>query len=169
MTTLRLFTLSVLLGFSAVPALAETPLACNPQREIAPTLVLDQLARFLGNDVSISSADEEILINGFVAASREDPSLATDIASIIVAGRPELVEPLRGQVERLCPDQASAIMQEVEESATSPSPEDLAALVNEEGAAPAAGDDGEDDPVVAEEEDTFDPVLNDPDNNGSPS
>jgi hypothetical protein len=163
----RILTAAALWLVMAAPALAETPQICTSQTELPPAVALQKLDAVLPDDVTISSADEAVLLQGFEAAIAGEPAAAGSVASIIAAGRPELVDQLRTPIEKICPDLASAIMEDVEDSANSPSPEELSALVNEEGSAPAAGDDGGEE--EAGDEDPFDPALNDPTNSGSPS
>jgi hypothetical protein len=64
------------------------------------------------------------------------------LAALLAAGRPDVVAALSEAVKEICPATAEVIIKDIEESASNPNPDQLAAIATTEGGAPAAGPEG---------------------------
>lgn len=98
------------------------------------------------NGTTINGATEAQLMGAYAAAVKSDPTLASELAGIIALGRPDVIEGLNKSVGEVCPMAVKELQKKIEETAMNPTADQLAALANAEGTAPAAGEAGEGSP-----------------------
>jgi hypothetical protein len=92
--------------------------------------------------VSLANATAAQLSAAYAAAVTSNAGMASDIASLMALGRPDQIASIEDAVKGSCPQAAPAILKKIAETASNPTADQLAALANQEGAAPAAGDEG---------------------------
>lgn len=135
-----------LVAFTA-PALADV--SCTGEQltgEVSATAVTSALSSALGSGTTINGATEEQLISAYASVVKADPTMASELAGIIALGRPDAIEGLTQSVAEVCPLAVEALKQKIDTTAMNPTADQLAALANAEGTAPAAGDAGEGSP-----------------------
>jgi hypothetical protein len=137
-----------LAAFISAPAsAAELGGECSVQQfsgDYTPTQALSALNGELGAGGNLNTASDADVMAAFGKAIGANKSITVALASVIAAGRPDLVDQLNGQISALCPTAAATLMQAIEEAANNPTPDQLAAIANDSGAAPAAGGAGGD-------------------------
>jgi len=132
--------LVLLAGFSA-PALAEG-VNCLGEKMAAdvsaPTATSALTAALGGTTINAASPDQ--LLTAYTSLVKADPTLASELAGIVALARPDVIESLSKTVAEVCPLAAESLKLKIDETAMNPSADQLAALANAEGTAPAAGD-----------------------------
>jgi hypothetical protein len=127
----------------AVPAQAATTASecsvASMNGNFTPAQALSALNAQMGGAGGLNTASDADVLAAFGKAVAADKSITVALASVIAAGRPDLVEQLNAQVAQLCSGSSQALLEMIEQAANEPTPDQLAAIANEIGAAPAAG------------------------------
>lgn len=125
---------------AVVPAMAASPVCSAPSgTSVSPSVAAQALQGSLPTGVTMGSATEAQVVAAYKDASSKNEGYAGALASIVAVGRPDLVEALSSAVKEVCPSNAEVIMEQINESASNPTADQLAAIAASEGVAPAAG------------------------------
>lgn len=127
------------LAMAAVLALA--PFTQASASFTTPAEAATALKQSLPSGSSLSLAAPEDVLAAFSTAALKHPEMLDQMAIVVSVARPELIDDLRPIVAGFSPSGVDAIMDKVDEASSNPSADQLAAIAEVEGAAPAAGDD----------------------------
>ena len=119
-------------GIVAMPAMAGD--AVSSQQAVK------MLQQAMGPAKSLSSGDKADIMAAFTHATGQNPDLLQELATLIAVARPDLVTDLKSTIQLIRPELAQQIIDQMEQASINPSVDQLAALANLEGAAPASGD-----------------------------
>lgn len=129
---------------AVAPAMAVSSVCAAPSgAAVAPSVAAQALQSSLPSGVTMGSATEAQVIAAYKDASSKNEGYAGALASIVAVGRPDLVAALSSAVKEICPSSADVIIQQINESASNPTADQLAAIAASEGVAPAAGGEGD--------------------------
>lgn len=145
MRSLRVVMLAAgLVAASFVPAMA-APESVQTESVVSASEAAAALKANMPQGVTLGGATSEQLIAAFEKTAKQNPSLAAELAALVAAARPDMVEGLRQSINSNFPETAQAIIEKMDQAASNPSADQLAAIAQSEGSAPAAGpDDGGD-------------------------
>ena len=111
-------------------------------KSVSPTDAAEALRASLPSGVTMGTASEEQLLAAYKDAAGQHEGYGGALAALLAAGRPDVVAALSETVKEICPSAAEVIIKEIDESASNPNPDQLAAIATTEGGAPAAGPEG---------------------------
>ena len=124
-----------------IAVLALAPLAPAFASFTTPSEAATALKQSLPSGSSLSMASPETVLAALSTAAAKNPEMLDQLAILVSVARPDLSEDLRQIVAEFSPSGVDAIMDKVDEASSNPAADQLAAIAEIEGAAPAAGDD----------------------------
>ncbi len=129
---------------AVAPAMAVSSICVAPSgSSVSPSVAAQALQGSLPSGVTMGSATETQVVAAYKDASSKNEGYAGALASIVAVGRPDLVAALSSAVKEICPSSAEGIIEQINESASNPTADQLAAIAASEGVAPAAGGEGD--------------------------
>lgn len=126
---------------AATPALAEEGVNCTGgalKKSITPAAVTEALASEL--DASIGEVAPAQLITAYKSIVKTQPDYAYTLGGMIALARPDVEPLIKAANAELCPAAAAELNQEIDDTSSNPSADELAAIASVEGGIPAAGD-----------------------------